>query len=135
MNRLPYETKTGTMGELIVQLRLLQYGIQAAPPLKDSGNDLIAVRGSIFRAIQVKTTGNSDGTWRIPRNKRYHILALVRLRVRNSQLYLDETEVYLLDRKLIESRCYDLSNLSNHRISQELIDRLFRNKKVIKNER
>jgi len=37
-------------------LRLFQHGVQAAPPLKDSGNDLIAVRERVFRAIQVKTT-------------------------------------------------------------------------------
>ncbi len=57
MNPLSKTCITGTIGELLVQLRLFQYGVQAAPPLKDSGNDLIAVRRETFRAVQVKTTG------------------------------------------------------------------------------
>ena len=59
MNELDSNTNTGTFGELLVQLRLFQHGVQAAPPLKDSGNDLIAVKERVFRAIQVKTT-NQD---------------------------------------------------------------------------
>jgi hypothetical protein len=42
MNQVPKLTLTGTFCELLVQIRLLQYGVQAAPPIKDSGNDLIA---------------------------------------------------------------------------------------------
>lgn len=45
----------GTIGELIVQTRLLQYGVQAAAPIKDSGNDLIALKGYAVKTIQVKT--------------------------------------------------------------------------------
>lgn len=41
-NPLPKALATGTLGELLVQFRLLQFDIQAAPPLKDSGNDLVA---------------------------------------------------------------------------------------------
>ncbi|MEA2075551.1 MAG: hypothetical protein U9O85_07445 [Euryarchaeota archaeon] len=55
-NPITREIKTGTIGELFVQIMLLQYGVQAAPPLKDTGNDLIAVKGEIFKAIQVKTS-------------------------------------------------------------------------------
>jgi hypothetical protein len=53
MNPLDGRMVTCTVGELLVQLRLLEYDVQAAPPLKDSGNDLIAIRGGQFRAIQV----------------------------------------------------------------------------------
>jgi hypothetical protein len=42
-NPISSEMRIGTLGELLVQLRLLQFDVQAAPPLKDSGNDLIAV--------------------------------------------------------------------------------------------
>ena len=45
-NPIPKNMKTGTIGELLVQLRLLQYNVQAAPPIKDSGNDLIAIKGN-----------------------------------------------------------------------------------------
>jgi len=54
------ELRVGTIGELLVQLRLLQFHVQAAAPLKDSGNDLIAVRATRFHTIQVKTTGGHE---------------------------------------------------------------------------
>ena len=56
MNPLHEDLAKGTLGEIFVQLRLLQYGVQAAPPIKDSGNDLIAIKEGSFKAIQVKTT-------------------------------------------------------------------------------
>jgi hypothetical protein len=37
VNPISPEIKTGTVGELLVQLRLLQFDVQAAQPLKDSG--------------------------------------------------------------------------------------------------
>ena len=78
----------GTVGELLVQLRLLQFGVQAAPPLKDSGNDLIAVRGSAIRTIQVKTTKAPRP--RFPSKKRrYDLLALVQLHGYDQTLSLD----------------------------------------------
>lgn len=78
-NPIPPELTTGTLSELLVQLRLLQYGVQAAPPLKDSGNDLIAVSGFEMRCIQVKTTSAVLPAWP-PDAKRDHLLAIVRLR-------------------------------------------------------
>ena len=65
MNPLFPQLVTGVTGELLVQLRLFQYGVQAAPPLTDSGNDLIAIKGHIFKAIQVKTT-EVDGKFKVP---------------------------------------------------------------------
>ncbi len=56
MNSLPHLIGQGSFGELLVQIRLLQHGVQAAPPIKDSGNDLIAIRRTVFKAVQVKTT-------------------------------------------------------------------------------
>jgi hypothetical protein len=55
-NPISKKIKIGTIGELLVQLRLLQYGIQAAPPLRDSGNDLVGILGKDIKTIQVKTT-------------------------------------------------------------------------------
>ncbi len=125
MNELTPRIITGTTGELLVQLRLFQYSVQAAPPLKDSGNDLIAVRGLIFKSIQVKTTGNENGTWTIPTGRQYHILALVRLRGDKNELSLDNSEVYLLPRETVDSGDYDLNDLDNFLISQEVVDNLF----------
>lgn len=41
----------GTIGELLVQTRLLQYGAQATAPIKDSGNDLIALKDYAVKTI------------------------------------------------------------------------------------
>lgn len=119
MNPISARLVTGTIGELLVQLRLFQYDVQAAPPLKDSGNDLIAVRGATFRAIQVRTIGGDKKHWRKPQNREYHILALVRLHGENDQLELDPTEIYLVPREVIEGGPYDLRE---YQISQHLID-------------
>ena len=56
MNLLDPNLQTGIIGELLVQIRLLQYDVQAVATHKDTGNDLLATKGEIFRAIQVKTT-------------------------------------------------------------------------------
>ena len=124
MNPLPPKLITGTAGELLVQLRLFQFDVQAAPPLKDSGNDLIAVRGSEFRAVQVKTTGNDDGTW--PKDnldRRFHILALVRLRGQPEGYDLDRCDVYLYRKDECQNTGWP--DLEGHRISRALVDNLF----------
>jgi len=70
--------RIGTIGELLVQLCLLQFDVQAAAPLKDSGNDLIAVKGSRFHTIQVKSTGGGSlPAWPNPQ-RIYTLLAIVR---------------------------------------------------------
>lgn len=58
MNQVTDKILTGTLGELLVQIRLLQCGVQAAPSIKDSGNDLIAVNGKEFRAVSVPDEEN-----------------------------------------------------------------------------
>jgi len=125
MNPLTERCITGTTGELLVQLRLFQYGVQAAPPLKDSGNDLIAVRGQTFKGVQVRTTGNEDGKWNRPKDRQYHVLALVRMRGHDNELSLDDCEIYLIDRKTVEADGFNLNNPGDeHKISQKLVDRL-----------
>ena len=125
MNPLTEELITGTTGELLVQLRLFQYGVQAAPPLKDSGNDLIAVRGHTLKAIQVKATRKTETQWQAPLNRLYHILALVRLDGHDTELLLDQSEVYLISRELIQNGTFNPTDLAPYLISQELVDRLF----------
>lgn len=34
-NELPTSVTTGTLGEILCQLKLLEFGVQAAPPIKD----------------------------------------------------------------------------------------------------
>lgn len=124
MNPLSDRIITGTVGELLVQLRLFQYGVQAAPPLKDSGNDLIAVRGKIFKAIQVKTT-TMNGRLNIPNDRLYHILAFVRLQGENDELHLDLSEVYLIEKEIIDRNGVETDHLDAYRLSRELVDHLF----------
>ena len=124
MNPLTRFLITGTVGELLVQLRLLQYDVQAAPALKDSGNDLIAVRGNTLKAVQVKTSA-MNGKLKIPTDRLYHILAFVRLHEENNELHLDSSEIYLIEREAIDRNGFDRDHLDDYRISQELVDRLF----------
>lgn len=122
-NPISDRIKTGTIGELLVQLRLLQYGVQAAPPLKDSGNDLVAVKGEVFRTIQVKTRTNGE----FPRNDLpdlYHLYALVHLNGEDSELYLDQTAIYLIPKETVKAWTRDC-NLEDYTINQEHIDVLF----------
>lgn len=79
MNKLSPTLLQGTFGELLVQIRLFQHEVQAAPPIKDSGNDLIALKGRCCRAIQVKTTAFEDPVRIENPDREYDILALVLL--------------------------------------------------------
>lgn len=117
--------KIGTIGELLVQLRLLQYDVQAAPPLKDTGNDLIAVKGNCFRAIQVKTT-TTDNFEKPPDGKNYHILAVVRLFGEGNDLWLDKTQIFLIKKEDVKNISFRKKTLdTKYSINKDLINRLF----------
>ena len=116
--------QTGIVGELLVTIRLFQYGIQAAPPLIDTGNDLIAIKGEIFRAIQVKATAREYLSFNsLP--DLYHILALVKLEAKEEDFLLDESKVFLLSKDQVNKSCYAFGEMEQHKINQELVDRLF----------
>lgn len=122
-NPISENVTIGTIGELLVQLRLLQFGVQAAPPLKDSGNDLIAIKGEIFKTVQVKTRPNNEfPRYGLP--EYYHIYALVHLHIENANFLLDATDIYLIPREIIESWNHNYS-LQDFRISQTHVDILF----------
>lgn len=124
-NRLTDRVIIGTIGELLVQARLLQYGVQAAAPIKDSGNDLIAVKAEAFRGVQVKTTTSRRiGSVRLPRH--YHIVAVVYLVLIEEGVLLDESEVFLVPRGPIDQNHGRLpAQLDPFRISQWHVDHLF----------
>ena len=109
-----------------MQIRLLEHGVQAAPPLKDSGNDLIAVYRDQFRAIQVKTVA-TGGTYRkadLP--PLYHLLAVVRLEGGKGNPYLlDESDVFLILHDEVERAPSDTSNLVEYRLTAERVDAVF----------
>lgn len=123
-NPISNAIKTGTLGELLVQLRLLQYDVQAAPPLKDSGNDLIALRGFLVRTIQVKTTTDAVPAW--PREDRlYHLLAIVRLEGEGRELWFDKSEIFLVPKREVTGLARTWEALRPFAMSGEHVAKLF----------
>ena len=115
---------TGTIGELLVQLRLLQYGVQAAPPIKDSGNDLIAVNGHEFRAVAVRTT--TTGRFQKPvADRLYHILAVVHLVGEDQDVYLDQSRLFLIPAGEVEAAGDRCDRLDPYAFNGDLVQRLF----------
>ncbi len=129
MNPLHPKMVTGTFGELLVQLRLLQYGVQAAPPLKDTGNDLIAVKGPVLKAIQVKTTIGQVRPEHLKLRRAFHVLAVVIIKGENQELHLNQSDIFIFDRSDILARRYDLSNLEQYRLCQQIVDKIFQHRK------
>jgi hypothetical protein len=126
MNPISTSLKIGTLGELLVQLRLLQFDVQAAPPLKDSGNDLIAIRGEAMRAIQIKTTtGDHFEFDLLSLPTLYHGLALVKLVGEDQMLYLDDCRVFLLPKPEITKGYYSFEELDEYELRAEVVDMLF----------
>ena len=123
MNPISKEIKIGTIGEILVQLRLLQYNVQSAPALKDSGNDLIAVKGDILKAIQVKTS--TTDKFKLQNLHKYHILALVKLVGENDSIYLDQSKIFLLKESEVEKTFYKIEELSEKELSRERVIELF----------
>lgn len=124
MNPISNNIKTGTVGELLIQIRLLQFGVQAAPPLRDSGNDLIAVKEECFKTIQVKTTDGGKLHWaRLP--KHYHVLALVVLEGEGDNIELDRSRVYLVPRDDVENITPNEDSLEKFLISAEWVKQIF----------
>lgn len=114
----------GTIGELLVQIRLLQYGVQAAAPIKDSGNDLIALKGYAVKTIQVKTCTESFSTLKLP--EKYHLVALVKLHGYDTELQLDQTKVYLVAKdQLVGLNINREADMAPFVISQGLVNSLF----------
>lgn len=95
-NPIDEKMKVGTIGELLVQIRLLQYGIQAAPPLKDSGNDLVALKGRQIRLIQVRTTAKGNFPKLPGKKKIYDLLAIVDLQGFDRTVNLDRSNIFLI---------------------------------------
>lgn len=124
MNPISGKVSTGCVGELLVQIRLLQYGVQAAPPIEDSGNDLIAVNGQAFRAVSVRTT--TTGTYNKPDIARvYHVLAVVHLRGEDRSLFLDQSDLYLIPQEEVADASTRCEHLGAYRFSREQVQLLF----------
>lgn len=115
-NPLPPKIETGTIGELYVQLRLLQFRVQAHPPVKDSGNDLIAFFGTSMRTIQVKTaTGRISPSRKLPDH--FDLLALVVLEQDSETVHLDRTRLYLLPHQIARETRRSASRLRDYELN------------------
>lgn len=115
-NPLPETVRIGTIGELLSQLRLLELGIQAAPPIKDSGNDLVAIKGEVSKFIQVKTKLNGD-TFSRELPKIYHLLFCVDLKFNASR------DGFLLDASTITVFNKEKENLGL--LTSELVNQIW----------
>lgn len=112
-NPLPRNMSKGTTGELLVQLRLLEFGVQAAPPLKDTGNDLIAIRGEVVKFIQVKTEARRRNLPEV-----YHLVA-------NVDLKKDNEGLFLYDKSKIWITCRDDPRAERRELTQGLVNEIW----------
>lgn len=124
MNPLYATTKEGTIGELLVQLHLLQYNVQSAPPIKDSGNDLIAICGKVFRAVQVRTT-TVEAIDKPGNTVLYHVLAIVQLPSINGRFIVNSAQIYLFSQDEVKGLSGKVSCYHDNLLSEDLIHRLF----------
>jgi hypothetical protein len=134
VNELPTPLLTGTFGELLVQIRLLQHSVQAVAPHKDTGNDLLAVRGEVFRAIQVKTTSERFPVTfdcNITLERKFHVLAIVVLHdvqfknLDDFEVPLDECQVFLLEREQVTKGYFTLEELAPYAVSKDRVNEIF----------
>jgi hypothetical protein len=124
-NPISAALRIGTLGELLVQIRLLQFDVQAAAPLKDSGNDLIAVRGTRFHTIQVKTTGGYDvPPWPKPQ-RIYSLLAVVRLAGEGTAVFLDSSDIFLVPQPNVAKLPRSWDALDQYLFTAEHVNTLF----------
>ena len=121
-NPLPPPLATGTLGEILVQLRLLQFGVQAAPPIKDTGNDLVAFYGRTVRTLQVKTSTNRiSQDRRLPQH--YDILAFVLLQNIGGVVELDSSRIFLVPHDAVLVTRRNLASLEPFELCHDNIDR------------
>jgi hypothetical protein len=125
MNALPPRIKRGTLGELLAQVYLLEYGVQAAPPLRDSGNDLIACRGESIFALQVKTKKKYNfSKGQLP--ELYHGAVFIVLKEKKGRCDISNPDIYLMTRAEIESASgLGKMAIKPFRISSQRIDSFF----------
>lgn len=117
--------KTGKIGELLVQIKLLQNDIKISEPILDSGNDFIAIKGnreqSIFKSIQVKTRKN-DTFEKLNELKFYDILALVRIYDNDE----NSAKIYLLSRTEVNGESsLSAGDLMEYEFSPSRLNSLF----------
>lgn len=108
-----------------MQLRLLQYEVQTAPPLRDSGNDLVALRGRVVKTIQVKTATQNLPRW--PEDhKLYDLLAVVKLDGEGNEVNLEQSKIYLIPKPVLSRTERRWEALDTYVLSADHVSALFR---------
>lgn len=127
-NPISPQVVRGTVAELLVQLRLLQFDVQAAPPIKDSGNDLIAVRYKTFKTIQVKAAavGKRYSVANLPEN--YDLLAVVYLQGEDTNLLLDQSKIFLIPKSEVKYVPRNIRGIKDFEMDSDKIDSIFGNR-------
>lgn len=117
--------RLGTIGELLTQIRLLEYQIEPSIPLIDSGNDIIAIKEDIVKYIQVKTRSYDKQKWRFRNLRKYDILVLIKLHENPEEL--DKAKIYFLSKNEVAGRGSIRFDRIEDRylLSQDRINQLF----------
>lgn len=124
-NPITTNIKIGTIGELFVQLKLLELDIQASPPLKDSGNDLIAIKNRTVRFIQIKSTTKALHRKQNLQNRIFDLLAIVHLKTSEAGINYNDSEVYLIPKNDALNIRLNKNTLAPYKISHDLITKYF----------
>lgn len=85
----------------------------------------------MFRAIQVKTT-QSDCFQLNNLPGLYHIVALVHLMGEDQSIYLDQSRIFLLEKKQIVSSRYRIGELGDSEMTETRVEQLFMSKPVMR---
>lgn len=132
-NPLTPQLEIGTVGELLAQLRLLQYDVQAAPPLKDTGNDLIAIRGFVIKCVQIKTSIRGIFFLKNLRKpqKRYDFALFVKLERGGKNIFLDSSKIFLLTKEEIfksikNKHSISATKLTEYDLNESIVDKIFK---------
>lgn len=125
MNPLPSEIYIGVLGELLVQQRLLIFEVQAAKPLADTGNDLVAFKGRQCRTIQVKTT-KKDEPYPEKSGRDYDLAAFVLLKTHNGIFSADRSEIFLVPHADVATFHHASTNREPFRLTFEHVSAIFR---------
>ncbi len=85
---------------------------------------MIAVNGSEFRAVSVRTT--TPGNYNKPEADRlYHVLAVVYLVGDDREVSLDGSQIFLIHAEQVATASTDCKNLDRYRFSRQLVEQFF----------
>jgi len=108
-NPITDKIKLGTIGETYAQLRLLELDVQASFPLKDSGNDLIAIKGDICKYLQVKTTEHNRISK--PNSKTVYDYLIIVKKNKGMNITDDKPKLYILSKEDVEKHYHGLKTI------------------------